>query len=47
VVATDTERGTKKGEAFTVVGRYTATYIRRNGQRVALAEHIVIVPPAK
>jgi len=47
VVATDTERGTKKGEAFTVVGRYTATYIRRNGQWVALAEHIVIVPPAK
>jgi ketosteroid isomerase-like protein len=47
VVATDTERGTKKGEAFTAVARYTATYIRRNGQWVALAEHMVIVPPGK
>jgi ketosteroid isomerase-like protein len=47
VVATDTERGTKKGEAYTAVARYTVTYIRRNGRWVALAEHMVLVPQAK
>ncbi len=47
VVGTDTERGTKKGKAYTAVARYTATYIRRNGQWVALAEHMVEVPQTK
>lgn len=47
VVGTDTLRGTKKGTAYTVVGRYTVTYIRRHGQWVALAEHLVEVPQAK
>lgn len=47
VVGTDTERGTKKGKAYTDVSRYTVTYIRRNGQWVALAEHLVEVPQTK
>ena len=47
VVGTDTERSTKKGAAYTAVARYTATYIRRNGRWLALAEHMVIVPQAK
>lgn len=41
VVGTDTVRGTDKGAAYTVVYRYTVTYIRRHGQWVALAEHLV------
>lgn len=47
VVGTDTERGTKKGKAYTAVARYTVTYIRRNGRWVALAEHLAEVPQAK
>jgi ketosteroid isomerase-like protein len=47
VVGTDTERGTRKSAAYTVVGRYTATYIRRNGHWIALAEHLVEEPRAK
>jgi len=47
VVGTDTVRGTEKGEAYTAVYRYTVTYIRRHGQWVALAEHLVEVPHAK
>lgn len=47
VVGTDTERGTKRGQAYTAVGRYTVTYIRRNGQWVALAEHLVEMPQTK
>ncbi|HEY6904032.1 MAG TPA: nuclear transport factor 2 family protein, partial [Candidatus Acidoferrales bacterium] len=48
VVGTDTERGTnKKGKAYTAFARYTVTYIRRNGQWVALAEHLAEVPQAK
>ena len=47
VVGTDTLRGTKSGAAYTVVGRYTVTYIRRHGQWLALAEHLVEVPQAK
>jgi hypothetical protein len=47
VVGTDTVRGTDKGAAYTVVYRYTVTYIRRHGQWVALAEHLVEVPNAK
>ena len=47
VVGTDTERSTKKGEAHTAVARYTATYVRRNGRWLALAEHMALVPQAK
>lgn len=47
VVATDTMHGTDKGRAYSAVFRYTATYIRRNGQWVALAEHIVRAPQRK
>lgn len=47
VVGTDTERGTKRGAPFTAVARYTVTYIRRQGQWVALAEHLVEAPQAK
>lgn len=47
VVGVDTERGTKKGKAYTAVYRYTVTYVRRNGQWVALAEHLVEVPQTK
>lgn len=46
-VGTDTERGTRKGVAYTEVARYTVTYIRRNGHWLALAEHLVDVPQAK
>ncbi len=44
VVGTDTVRGTDKGAAYTVVYRYTVTYIHRHGQWLALAEHLVQVP---
>jgi prolyl oligopeptidase len=44
LVGTDTERGTSRGVAYTAVGRYTATYIRRQGQWRALAEQMVILP---
>jgi hypothetical protein len=47
VVGIDTERGTRKGEAYTAVYRYTVTYIRRNGQWIALAEHLIEEPKAK
>ena len=47
VVGTDTEQGTEKGKAYTAVARYTVTYIRRHGQWLALAEHLVDVPQTK
>ena len=47
VVGIDTLRGTKKGKAYTLTARYTATYIRRDGRWVALAEHLVEVPQTK
>lgn len=46
-VGIDTVRGTEKGVAYTVVYRYTVTYIRRHGQWIALAEHLVELPQAK
>ncbi len=46
LVGTDTARGTRDGTAYTAVYRYTVTYIRRHGQWLALAEHIVKVPQA-
>ncbi|MBS0580374.1 MAG: nuclear transport factor 2 family protein [Proteobacteria bacterium] len=45
VIGTDTGHGTKDGAAYTVVFKYMATYIRRHGHWLALAEHIV--PEAK
>jgi ketosteroid isomerase-like protein len=47
VVGTDTVRGTDKGAAYTVVYRYTVTYIHRHRQWLALAEHLVQVPQPK
>lgn len=47
VVGTDMLRGTDKGAPYTVVYRYTVTYVRRYGQWVALAEHLVEVQQAK
>jgi steroid delta-isomerase-like uncharacterized protein len=47
VVGTDTVRGTEKGAAYTMVARYAVTYMRRHGQWVALAEHLVEMPQAK
>ena len=47
VIGTDTERGMKNDAAYTIVARYTATYIRRNGHWLALAELLVKVPVPK
>jgi len=47
IVGTDTQRGMKNGAAYTIVARYTATYIRRHGHWLALAEHLVMVPDPK
>jgi len=47
VVGTDTLHGTHKGTAYTLVARYTVTYIRRHGHWLALAEHLVEVPQSK
>jgi ketosteroid isomerase-like protein len=47
VVGIDTERGTRKGAAYTVVYRYTVTYIHRHAEWVALAEHLVEAPQSK
>jgi len=47
VVGTDTVRGIAKGAPFLHVYRYTATYVRRDGRWVALAEHLVRAPEAK
>ena len=46
LVGTETAHGTKDGAAYTAVYRYTVTYIRRHGQWLALAEHIVKVAQA-
>ena len=47
VVGTDTERGMKHDAAYTIVARYAATYIRRNGRWLALGELLVRVPGPK
>lgn len=44
-VGIDTSHGTRDGAAYTAAYRYTVTYIRRGGRWLALAEHIVRVPP--
>ena len=46
VIGTDTARGTDKGKSYTIVYRYTITYIWRKGRWRALAEHIARVPKA-
>jgi ketosteroid isomerase-like protein len=47
VTGIDTQHGTRNGSAYTSVARYTATYIRRNGAWLALAEHMVNLPQPK
>jgi hypothetical protein len=47
LVGNDTAGGARDGAAYTTVYKYTATYIRRQGRWLALAEHIVEVPRAK
>lgn len=47
VVGTDTLLGFANGTPYTLAYTYTATYIRRGGGRVALAEHLVRAPEAK
>jgi ketosteroid isomerase-like protein len=47
VVGTDTLRGTEGGKPYTLVARYTTTYVRREGQWLALAEQMAEVPRAK
>lgn len=44
VAAIDTVRGAVNGASFAHAYRYTATYIRRGGRWVALAEHLVRMP---
>jgi ketosteroid isomerase-like protein len=46
-VGTDTLSGTDMGKPYSKVFRYTVTYVHRDGRWVALAEHMVGVPPAK
>jgi len=46
-VGTDTISGTNNGAVHTSAFRYTLTYIHRNGQWLALAEHIVKAPEEK
>jgi hypothetical protein len=47
VVGTDTVHGTDNGAPYTVVYRYTVTYVRRDDRWRALAEHLVKVPQAR
>ena len=47
VVGIDTASGTEKGSAYSVVFRYTVTYVHRQGRWLALAEHLVEVPSGK
>ena len=47
VVGIDTLRGTNDGKPYALVGRYTTTYVLRNGEWLALAEQMVKVPQTK
>jgi ketosteroid isomerase-like protein len=47
VTGTDTASGTEKGSPYSVVFRYTVTYVHRQGHWLALAEHLVEVPSGK
>ena len=46
-MGTDTERGTRSGNPFTEVARYTVTYVRRGDRWLAVAEHMDEVPAGK
>ena len=46
-MGTDTERGTRSGNSFTEVARYTVTYVRRDDRWIAVAEHMDEVPVGK
>lgn len=46
-MGTDTERGTRLGNPFTEVARYTVTYVRRGNRWIAVAEHMDAMPAAK
>jgi ketosteroid isomerase-like protein len=43
-LGTDTIRGTDKGVSFAQKGRFTVTFVRRDGRWVALAEHFATAP---
>jgi ketosteroid isomerase-like protein len=47
VAGIDTVRGVANGVPYTHAYRYTATYIRRGGRWIALAEHLARIPEAK
>jgi len=47
VAGIDTLHGVAHGARYTHTYRYTATYIRRGGRWIALAEHLVRMPEAK
>ena len=48
IIGTDTLQGTDdQGKPYTKIGRYTTTYVKRQGRWLALAELMVRVPPAK
>ena len=47
LVGTDTIHGSKSGAAHTAVAKYTVTYVRRNGQWLALAEQLMHMPQPK
>lgn len=44
IAGLDTVRGTVHGKPYKAVYRYMATYVRRNGRWIALAEHLAPVP---
>lgn len=46
-MGTDTERGTKLGNPFTEVTRYTVTYVRRGNRWIPIAEHMDEMSAAK
>jgi len=47
VAGIDTVRGVANEAPYSHTYRYTATYIRREGRWIALAEHLVRMPDAK
>jgi hypothetical protein len=47
VAGVDTVSGEANGAPYSHVYRYTATYVRRGGHWVALAEHMVRVPESR
>ena len=47
IAGLDTVRGLVHGKPYKAVYRYMATYVRRNGRWIALAEHLAPVPGKK